>query len=485
MKKICVFVLILAVAFSPNYAFAVGSSGFENASYTPKSLGQSNAVVARPQDGSTVYINPAGIVDLKGVQTNIALQGLHWKIFHRNNVTGDHNDNNSKLILIPGFYLTANPGKILNDRLAFGLSVNSPFGLSSSFPAEGVGHYTGYKNDLKTIATTMAGAIRITDWMNVGAGATHYWIYNYGQRFNYPNGFILGNAAFADGTAFTETTGTGWGWNLGLLLKPFQHHSVGVSYRSRANVKVDGRVVIDDLVLGLAQGYDTAPHFESGAHSDVTIPSNITMGYGYKPNDKWSVEFDMGITGWQDFVDQNFVFDRGNAVLNSLGTITRNYQTTWSFHLGGDYQLNDKTKLLAGFAFYEAAAPKNHVDNFLPDANRFLWSLGYSYSFTKNMSIDFAYIMMLFATRHISNPDVVAKSGRSVDGRYTSILHGPMLAFSYKFGEGEKETPKKKTEPAPSRFQAIQKDLEKAGAKTPPSPAPKWVAPQKNKGQVK
>ena len=281
----------------------------------------------------------------------------------------------------------------------------------------------------------MAGSVRITDWFNIGAGATHYWIYNYGQRFNYPNANIVGFGA--DGTAFTETSGTGWGWNLGMLLKPFEHHKIGVSYRSRATVKVDGRVVIDDLVLGLAQGYDTAPHFESGAHSRVMLPSNITMGYAYEPSKKWAVETDMGITGWQDFVDQNFTFDRGNTVLNTLGTIPRNYQTTWSFHLGGHYKATEKMDLMGGFAFYEAAAPKNHVDNFIPDANRFLWTLGYSYNFTPNLSLDFAYILMLFATRHISNPDIVTKTGRSGDGRYTSILHGPMLAVSYKFGASE------------------------------------------------
>ena len=435
MKKACSLFLISSILFFPTHAFAVGSSGFENASYTPKSLGQANAVVARPQDGSTVYINPAGIVDLKGIQTTAELQGLHWKIFHRNDVTGDHNDNNSKLILIPGFYATANPGKILDDRIAFGLAVNSPFGLSSSFPAEGVGHYTGYQNSLKTIATTMAASVRLTDRLNVGAGATNYWIYNYGQRFNYPNANIVGTGA--DGLAYTETSGTGWGWNLGLLLKPIEKHKIGISYRSRANVDVDGRVVIDDLVLGLAQGYDTAPHFESGAHSHVMLPSNLTIGYAYEPSKKWAVEFDAGITGWQDFVDQNFTFDRPNATLNALGTITRNYQTTMSLHWGGHYRLNDKTDLMGGFAFYEAAAPKAHVDNFLPDANRFLWTLGYSYNVTNNLSVDFAYIVMLFASRSISNPDALAKSGRSVDGRYTSILHGPMLALTYKFGAEE------------------------------------------------
>src|SRR3989338_1518418 len=124
-----IWILISALSFSQP-VFAVGSAGFENASYSAKTLGQGNAVVARPQDPSTMTFNPAGLVELPGIQTNAGLQQLDWRIFHRNQVTGDHNQNEMKLLLIPTAYLSANPGELVNDRVAFGLGVNSPFGLS-------------------------------------------------------------------------------------------------------------------------------------------------------------------------------------------------------------------------------------------------------------------------------------------------------------------------------------------------------------------
>src|SRR5687768_10357142 len=49
-------------------AFAVGSSGFENASYSARSLGKGNAVVADPEEASTVAFNPAGLTELDGTQ---------------------------------------------------------------------------------------------------------------------------------------------------------------------------------------------------------------------------------------------------------------------------------------------------------------------------------------------------------------------------------------------------------------------------------
>ncbi len=93
MKKLAVSALILSIIFSSNQsAFAVGSSGFENASYSAKTLAQANATVARPQDPSTVLSNPAGLMELDGVQTATGLQGLNWKIYHKNKSIADRFD---------------------------------------------------------------------------------------------------------------------------------------------------------------------------------------------------------------------------------------------------------------------------------------------------------------------------------------------------------------------------------------------------------
>ncbi len=433
-KKTLIFSLLVVFLLCQSYdVFAVGSSGFENASYSAKTLGQGNATIARPQDPSTILSNPAGIIELEGIQTSAGLQNLDFRVFHDDRVTGDENQNVGKLVLLPSFYLTANPGKLLNNRFAFGVGVNSPFCLASKFPSIGIGHYTGYKNALRTVATTIAGSARITDWLDIGGGAIDYWVYDYGQIFNYPNAFITGVAGAPDGRAMTETSGHGWGWNFGILLKPRPHHKLAMSYRSRADVQVNGRVVIDDLVFGGLQGYDTFPHFESGAHSHVNLPWNLTLGYAYEPSKKWAVENDFGITGWNVFKDQNFSFDRPNPTLNALGTIPRDYNTTFSYNLGGHYLLSKRTDLYGGFAFYGVASPKKHFDNFLPDSNRFVWSLGTSYNITDRARIDFSYLFMLFASRTISNPQVLAKSGESIDGKYTSILHGAFITFTYQF----------------------------------------------------
>jgi long-chain fatty acid transport protein len=180
-RSLPVAVWALSALFVPSNLFAVGSAGFENASYSARSLSQANAVVARPQDPSTISFNPAGIGELEGIQLTGGLQALSWNIFHQNAVTGDHNQNNTKIVPLPSFYLTMNPGDLLDDRLAFGVGVNSPFGLRSSFPSIGVGRYSGYRNHLEVMATTIAGSLKLNDKISVGGGATNYYIYKYGH----------------------------------------------------------------------------------------------------------------------------------------------------------------------------------------------------------------------------------------------------------------------------------------------------------------
>src|SRR3989304_112442 len=118
-------------------AWAVGSSGFENASYSARSIAQANAVVARPDEPDAVVFNPAGLPDLKGIQLSGSCAGINTFTFFTSKATGDHEQNVPQLVLVPAAYLTVNPGKLLGNRFGFGVGVTSPFGLSNKYDSIG------------------------------------------------------------------------------------------------------------------------------------------------------------------------------------------------------------------------------------------------------------------------------------------------------------------------------------------------------------
>ena len=69
MKKLFAIVVMLSLAILPfSSAWAVGSGGLENASFSAKQLGSGGAVTATPDEPAAISYNPAGIVDLPGIQ---------------------------------------------------------------------------------------------------------------------------------------------------------------------------------------------------------------------------------------------------------------------------------------------------------------------------------------------------------------------------------------------------------------------------------
>ncbi len=441
-------ILFLGSALS-NDAWALGSSGFENASYSAESLAQGNAMVARPDDPDAVVWNPAGLPDLKGVQYSGGLAGINTFTFFTSKATGDHEKNVPQLALVPNSYLTINPGKLMGDRFGFGIGATSPFGLSNRYDSIGnLAQYTGYHNSLKMVAMTLSGGVKLHDQISLGGGAVYYNIYKYAQVLNFPNSFILAPAVgpntFPDGLARTDTKGSSWGWIASALYKPTKTQRFGVFYRSKTSVDVHGNVKIENINPLLLGTFPTIPNFQTFVRSEVNLPSNLTLAYAYVPSDRWAVEFDLGYTRWSTFKDQDFSFERPNSVLRSLGTIPRDYNDVWSFHLGGHYKATKKVDLMAGGFFYTAASPKDHFDNVIPDSNRLGGTFGFRYNIFKNTSLDFAYLAMLYTRRTISNPGVFSKTGLSIDGRYTTFTQEFMvnctIRFDMPFSKGPKDT---------------------------------------------
>lgn len=455
IQSVLILAIIASMTYAPQAVFAVGSSGFENASYSARSLGQGNAVVARPQDPDTVAFNPAGIPELKGVQVGGNLEGITLHTWGKNAVTHDTEKSASQLVLVPTGYVTANLGERFDNRVGVGLGYNFPFGLSNRYESQSaMARYAGYRNQIKLGALTLATGVKVNEKLNIGGGAVYYRIFQYDQSFNYPNTAVLGFGP--DGKIDTYQQGDAWGWVASALFKPIERHNIGVFYRSRANIETSGRVKVDGLVFGQLQGFETTPYWESAIHSDVQLPSNVTVGYAYVPSDKWAVEADLGWTGWSVFADQNIVVDNPNAVTQSLGYIPRNFHNTLSLNVGGHYKLNQKVDLLGGGWIYSAASPKENFDVVIPDSNRYALSGGLTYSLTKRIDITTIGFVQIFEKRSIENREILSKTKTRVDGEYITLNYAFMTGLTYKFGKLEEE-PKANIQNAPATASPIIK----------------------------
>lgn len=423
------FCLILSLFFiSSSDVFAVGSAGFENASFSSRQLAQSGAGTADAIEPAAISYNPAGITQLKGIQFQANAALLSY--FTRHSRDGNSTYSRGTINVVPTSYFTINPGRILNDRLVLGVGMDSPFGLRTRYSSTSpISRYTGFSNYLKMYSIKPTIALKVTEWLSVGGGPVYYRVFDFGGVLAYPNK-ALGNPAFPDGQVRVNLKGNTWGWQGGVLLKPHTKHQVGFYFRSPVTVHTRGQAKVENATVG--------GNFETGANAKLDLPLNFTVAYAYKPTNKTTIATDFGYTRWSAhkrlYINADPVNAADDALLAAVGKNDKDYQDGFSLQIGGNHKFTDKFTLMAGGLYYWSVIPNDHYIPAVPDANSFGLSIGAGYAVTKNFSLEMAYFNRFYLRRRINN-SISENVGGSVDGTYTSYLQELMLSFTYKFGE--------------------------------------------------
>ncbi len=423
---------------SPEPIFAVGSAGFENASFSAESLAQGNAVVAQADEPAAISYNPAGIVDLPGLQIQGDLSFISG-ITHQS-IGGKSTRSSGTITPVPTGYLTLNPGPLLGDRVAFGIGSDFPFGTLNKFDSNHpIAIYSGWRNYLYMFTIKPVVAFKVTEKLSVGAGPMYYRIYNYGGIQAYPNKLV--NTALADGQIRLNLAGNHWGWHLGALYKPHKKHHFGFYFRSPVTVLLKGRGKVERSASG---------NFETAAYAKLDLPLNFTWAYAFRPTDRWVVETDFGFTRWSARKRVNIEHDTVNAtedtIINAIGRADKNDKDSFSLHLGTSYKVNDRFTFRSGGLFYTEAVNKNHFITGVPDSDRLGYAAGISYRFGKHWNFDLSYLHLFLLRREIDNTIGEALGGSS-DGEWRAFTQVATASFTYhwdnlfeKDRQGEKES---------------------------------------------
>lgn len=434
-------VLVMTVSFEVP-AFAVGSGGYENASFSANTLAQGNSVVARGEDASTISTNPAGILELPGlqIQQNIGAISL-WTWIH----AGQGNTRSSGTAsIIPTTYVTINPAKYFSGRLALGFGVDSPFGLANKFDSQHPAvKYTGAKNWIKMYALKPTLALKVNEKVSIGGGPVYNNLFSVGAIQAYPNKLL--GAGLPDGQVRLDTSGHGWGWQAGMLLKPHEKHHIGVYFRSPSEVLLKGQGKVENATVGGS--------FETGVHQKLTLPLNLTLGYVYYPNEKTEIEMDFGFTRWSVHDRANVVADSvdasNDAIFGAIGPVDKDWVNSYSLHLGGKYHLNDKVDLMAGGFFYSNVVPDLSYNPQINDSNSIAGTFGFNWDVTEKLEVSLAYMARFWLRRTVSN-QVAAALGGNVNGKYLTYGQEIMLSFVYHWDDflsPKQEKMRKKEDP--------------------------------------
>jgi long-chain fatty acid transport protein len=382
------FALIEQSVSGMGSAYAIGSAGID--------------------DASTIFFNPATMSRLAGSNLTGGLQIVNSRTDFKG--SAEYNPDNAANSTPPpnglgiaGFPISGKSktnldltaavpmGAIshqLSDKSWLGLTINAPFGLKTDYDDDDwVGRYHAIKSELTTININPTFAFKVSDHATIGLGVSA--MYADGELTNAVDvglgaalggtpipGWVPGSGTF-DSRAKLTGNDWGWGYNVGFMLEPSDNTRLGLHYRSKVELTLDGDVKISGPILNSKQD----------AELTITMPDSLSVSGYHAINSKWAIMGDFTWTQWSRIKTLDIKLDDG-----SRSVAKWNYDDSSRYAIGTEYTHSNKWKYRAGLALDQTPVPHDSDRSpRVPDADRTWLTLGLTYSHTRNLSFDFGY----------------------------------------------------------------------------------------------
>jgi len=309
-----------------------------------------------------------------------------------------------------------------------GAGVYTPFGSELHYQQGWEGRYSLTDINLRSVFGQVTAAYAITPQFSVGGGVTTLLYGDVDLQRDIPvqaQGSAAPTHAQLTGTADHKV-----GYNIGVMFKPSDKLSAGLSYRSAVDAHVgDGDVKLTGLPASAAGSF-TATKF------DVTLPlpDVYSFGVGVRPNDRLTLAFDANLVGWSRYQSLNFTYTNGVLGGNAASSSKRQYEDALAFRLGGQYKFGENFTLRAG-TFYDMACVRDgFVTPETPDAARIGVTAGFSYEFAKRFGLDASFLFEDFMKRSQSQDDLISNgTADRVAGTYKTTIAVPGVQLYVKF----------------------------------------------------
>lgn len=379
------------------FAFAAGvanAAAFQLQEVTTSGLGRAYAGEAAIADNAgVVATNPALMTQFKRPEVSVGgiwinpgvnLEGkISVPTYGIKNINTGYSDAIASKLL-PNFYWVYP----IDQKLTIGGGVNVNYGLATEYDENYNGGIMGGTTDLTSINLNLSGAYRLNEHWSFGLGVnTVYAKADLERRVGALADAInilayqkLGiNPKLKPSSYATDLQGEDWGlgWNAGITYDLNENNRWGLAFHSKVKIKFDG-----DIKSDLPE-----PFGKSGDGSvELNLPDYWEFSGYHKITPNWAVHYSYKLTKWSRLQRLQAYLDNGEQVFNKV----EHFGDTSRFAIGTTYDVNDKLTLRAGIAHDEGAAGRKASIS-IPDTDRMWYSLGATYKFTPDLSVDVAY----------------------------------------------------------------------------------------------
>jgi long-chain fatty acid transport protein len=384
-------VVIISVVFSAEICSASGFALYE-ASARGNAL--AGALVARADDPSALFFNPAGITQLPGLQmmagATMIMPSTKVTTSSPNTVTTRTDDNTW---IPPHLYATYQA----TDKVWLGLGIFSQFGLGTEFPSNWPGRYNSYEAVIKTMNINPNIAFKVNDMFSFALGLDLMW-------FDLDLKRKIPSAPFTRGVNLGDINGElagdtmGMGFNVAMHGRPYDWLRLGFSYRSQVSQNVTGQAkFVRPAAFNNSPVLSTLFNNTTGTGS-ITLPDEFYFGAAFYPIKDFSVEIGAIWTRWSTYNALTIKYDRAPYPGGGTTTEVKNWSDVWRPFIGFEYKATDWLDLRAGYAFDQEAIDNQYADYLVPANNRHYFGLGPGFHW-RNWTLDISYTYLLITSR--------------------------------------------------------------------------------------
>ena len=463
MKKFNQSVLATAMLFAAGGASA---AAFQLSEVSTSGLGRAYAGEAAIADNaSVVATNPALMSLFKTnqfsvggvyVDSKINMSGNAQVSIIRNDVTPilqhSSKDLSQKSVvpgsLVPNMYFVAP----INDKFALGGGMNVNFGLKSEYDNKYNGGVFGGTTDLTALNLNLSGSYRVTEGFSAGLGLNAIYAQAKIERragfladvpaalrraMNDPKiatllaspnaSSLLSSPALANVkkdtilTQLQDKAAWAFAWNAGVMYQFNENHRIGLAYHSKVDIDFTDHTATSLQAKRMGQ--------EGGLK--LNLPDYLEFSGFHQLTEKFAMHYSYKYSHWSRLKNlyASYHSDGKEAFHKKMY-----YRNSSRIALGGTYNVDDKLTLRAGIA-YDQSAATSHASAAIPDTDRMWYSLGATYKFTPNLSVDLGYAYLKGKKIHFREEQRISNGAVVVTGNYSSKasanLYGLNLNYSF------------------------------------------------------
>ncbi len=409
MRKLCVL-LTLVVCLGSLPAF---SGGFQVSLHGQKQVGMGSIGTSLVPDASVMFYNPGG---LGFMQQKYNFTGgvsfLRSIATFQKTTPSVYQETTDNPLGTP--FVLYGAGKI-GDKLGVGVAVNTPYGNKLKWNENWAGRFLIRDISLAAIFVQPTVSYKICPKVSIGAG---FVIATGSVKLN--KAVPVNDASGVDGKVHIEGSTINYGYNLGVMFKPVDRLNVGIDYRSKVEMNVEGGDATFTVPSSLASNFPT----DNKVDVTLPLPANLDLGASYKINDKLLVGFSLNYVFWDVYDSLIFDFEQNTSTLKDAHN-PREYSNQMIYRVGAQYNYNDQFSFRVGGYYDPTPCNEEFFNPETPSLDITALTCGVSWRPTQKLSVDASFIYMMG-----KEMDMIYKPD-NFGGTYKTRFYIPGIGLSY------------------------------------------------------